>query len=187
MTRYIRSDDELYHFNIKGSHWGIRRFQNPDGTYTEEGKRRRRAQSDSTGKGVLGTAKREITKKAVKAKIDKALTQNIKGGKDKPNISPAEKVAKDTKNIVDETSNITKTLADLKRMKNKEDLSSISDEELRARINRLNMEVQYDNLTSKNTQNGYDKATEILSVVGSVVGIVGSTVAIAATIHNWNK
>lgn len=31
--------DELYHHGIKGMHWGIRRYQNPDGTYTAAGKR----------------------------------------------------------------------------------------------------------------------------------------------------
>jgi hypothetical protein len=34
-----RSSD-IYHHGIKGQRWGIRRFQNPDGTLTEEGKRR---------------------------------------------------------------------------------------------------------------------------------------------------
>ena len=32
---------ELYHHGIKGQRWGVRRFQNEDGTYTEEGKRHR--------------------------------------------------------------------------------------------------------------------------------------------------
>lgn len=31
--------DELKHWGIKGQKWGIRRYQNPDGTLTEEGKR----------------------------------------------------------------------------------------------------------------------------------------------------
>ena len=31
---------ELYHHGIKGQKWGIRRFQNPDGTYTASGKDR---------------------------------------------------------------------------------------------------------------------------------------------------
>lgn len=39
MTTYIYKD-ELYHHGIKGQRWGIRRFQNEDGTYTEEGKKR---------------------------------------------------------------------------------------------------------------------------------------------------
>lgn len=32
--------DELYHHGVKGQRWGIRRYQNPDGTLTEAGKRR---------------------------------------------------------------------------------------------------------------------------------------------------
>lgn len=31
---------ELYHHGILGMHWGIRRYQNPDGTLTEAGRRR---------------------------------------------------------------------------------------------------------------------------------------------------
>ena len=32
--------DELYHHGIKGQRWGIRRYQNPDGTLTEAGRAR---------------------------------------------------------------------------------------------------------------------------------------------------
>lgn len=33
-------NNELYHHGIKGQKWGVRRFQNPDGTLTESGKKR---------------------------------------------------------------------------------------------------------------------------------------------------
>ena len=40
-VRYASSSpSELFHHGIKGQKWGIRRYQNPDGTLTEEGRRR---------------------------------------------------------------------------------------------------------------------------------------------------
>lgn len=32
--------DELYHHGIKGQRWGVRRYQNADGTLTAAGKKR---------------------------------------------------------------------------------------------------------------------------------------------------
>lgn len=42
MSEYYLTKDELKHYGIPFMKWGQRRYQNEDGTYTEEGKRRRR-------------------------------------------------------------------------------------------------------------------------------------------------
>ena len=32
--------NELYHYGVSGQKWGVRRYQNSDGSYTSEGKKR---------------------------------------------------------------------------------------------------------------------------------------------------
>lgn len=39
-TMFIPHSDYLEHHGIKGQKWGLRRYQNPDGSYTEAGKKR---------------------------------------------------------------------------------------------------------------------------------------------------
>lgn len=40
------SEKYIMHYGIPKQKWGLRRYQNADGSYTEEGKRRRRKYSD---------------------------------------------------------------------------------------------------------------------------------------------
>ena len=40
--------EEIYHFGIKGQKWGVRRFQNADGTLTKAGKAKYKKKFDKT-------------------------------------------------------------------------------------------------------------------------------------------
>ena len=51
--------DELYHHGIKGQKWGIRRFQNEDGSYTEAGLKRYGARNDRQANALAKYQERE--------------------------------------------------------------------------------------------------------------------------------
>ena len=40
MEYEIYKEDELYHWGVKGMRWGVRRYQNKDGSLTAAGKKR---------------------------------------------------------------------------------------------------------------------------------------------------
>lgn len=63
--------NEIYHHGILGQKWGVRRFQNSDGTYTAEGKARRNGDSNgSSGKSSkLSGNRSERNKKIAKYAI----------------------------------------------------------------------------------------------------------------------
>ena len=59
--------NELYHWGIKGQRWGVRRFQNPDGSLTPAGRKRYLNESGSmTRRGRKASSKSEEIKAAIK-------------------------------------------------------------------------------------------------------------------------
>ena len=55
---------ELYHHGVKGQRWGVRRYQNKDGTLTPKGRERQMKQLSKNGRVVLqkGTVLRRVSK-----------------------------------------------------------------------------------------------------------------------------
>ena len=162
----IKHSDDLVlsQSGIKGQKWGIRRYQNPDGTLTEAGKERY---------GVKGTSD-EMSKKG-KEQYDKDIKDSHDSIMD---------VLGAAKTISNETANLVGPKRGSKRV-NKKDYSTMSDEELRKKVNRLQMERQYGDLTGDNkyVMTGREKVRETLQTVGSLITIAGGVVGIAYTVN----
>lgn len=188
------NDNFLAHHGIKGQKWGIRRFQNPDGTRTALGKKRERSDRDSQktkrnlkriGAGIAGTATAIGTGfglKKASEHIDrnKLFDQTIPGGKDKPKMSPAEKMSREASNIGSNVKSVYRTAKKVKNLKNGRESKTLTDQELRDRINRLNLEKQYETLIEEDYNRGHLTADDILNTVGSVITIGGSVATMIA-------
>lgn len=202
----VPADSENYisHHGIKGQKWGIRRFQNPDGTRTPLGRKRERENRSDEEKAVskkrrlkvagaaaaglaAGGAGYGINKFSKKVDKNKLFEQSIRGGKDKPNVSPAEKMAKETGNIGTEAGKIVKTVDKVKAVKNGREVKELSDQELKKRVDRLNLEKQYENLLEEDYKRGHVTADDILSTVGSVVAIGGSLATMISVAQSIKK
>ena len=61
--------NELYHHGIKGQKWGIRRYQNPDGSLTEEGKQKLKKAAVGLALGTIGVTAGVGIAKGVGGKI----------------------------------------------------------------------------------------------------------------------
>lgn len=116
--------DEIKHHGIKGQKWGVRKYQNKDGSLTDAGKKRY-GTKENFEKQYPEDVKRNVkaTKKTVGA-VEKAAT-----AKQQNNERAKEEKKREIK-------------ADREKQI-REDAYKMSDKELRDVVNRLNMEERY--------------------------------------------
>lgn len=165
---------ELYHWGKKGMKWGVRRYQNPDGTLTELGKKR---------------YARDVRENNAKKK-DNRIKDLEETGPD-PDRWVKEDMER-SKKTVDASSGLVKELKKVeeattfKPTPKRLDLSKMSDKEMRDKINRELLEQQYNKLfadvSPAQVSKGREVVRDTLEVAGSVLAITGSALSIALAI-----
>lgn len=201
---------ELYHDGIKGMKWGIRRYQNYDGTLTEEGRHRyNKNYYDDRAEGSLPTkdengnyyytnkkGERTLYKTRSEQLSDTELTdlnrrvqqENKLAAETSSAYDPPEYKGPKADQAFRDASKLTKDISESLPKGNgrviKKNYSNLSDQELRDRINRLQLEDNYGRLTgdTKYVKSGSEKAREFLQTAGALLAITGSAVALANTI-----
>lgn len=164
----------LMHHGIKGQKWGERNYQNSDGSLTDAGKAR---YSKSSNKDDNKSRKNGNSNKQNKQNNNKKKEFDYKDASEV--LNNTSKAFKDSSNLL-KTGNGTYI---------RKDYSNISDEDLKMRIRRLEMEKKYGDLTgdTQYVRSGSEKIKDIVNTVGAIVGIAGTTVMIAQGIHNMKK
>lgn len=174
----------LRHDGVKGMKWGIRRYQNKDGTLTELGKKRYakdasekgfdQADADGTRYKVVGKGNDQRIEK-IDADARRYVNEDMQ--LEKEGLDSARQLTTHLKSATDASiRNANKNRPQL-------DLSNMSDKEMRDAINRALLERQYNDMFApKESTKGRETVSQILETAGTVLAIGSSALGIALAV-----
>lgn len=176
----MKYSNELTHWGVKGMKWGVRRYQNKDGTLTNAGQKR--YSRDAREKGY----------KNYDADSGVYYKTNKKGKRSELEADTSRYSREDmqrTKRLTDAGSGMVRELNNINNSKikniprTKMDLSNMTDQELREKINRANLERQYNDLyNAPQVPKGREYAGKILENAGSALAVTSSALGVALAI-----
>ena len=177
-------DNELYHYGIQGMRWGVRRFQNSDGTLTAAGKKRYNKELESyrADKKKLAEETRKFERvKKNKEKVEKLLADKQALIDQKRKLKAEKKAFKRKKDTI-KSEEPTPEQIEAKKKKVLESRSAkilyenadlFSNEELTAAYNRLSLENNIKNLAPETVSRGERALDNVIKYGGKVSSILG--------------
>lgn len=141
-------EKELYHHGVLGMKWGVRRYQNKDGSLTSAGRKRYNSPDDK--------AKKKIS--SINSKTAEKIKKIRAEGKSKLKIAKAEekaaaKIAKEEAKYNTKAKNASDAKA--------KTIKDMSDDEIRQRINRIRLEKELASLQPEQVSAGKKFATSL--------------------------
>ena len=158
-------ENELYHYGVLGMKWGVRRYQNRDGSLTAEGKKR---------------YNRDIAENLAKKKDSRIDTSSPD-----PNRWVREDIER-SKRVIDSGSDLIRQAKSIERdtspksTKKRLNVSNMSDKELRDKINRELLERQYSDIFGEEAKvsRGRRFTRETLEIAGTALAATSSVLGI---------